>query len=305
MSQDTKELNKLIDHTLLKSDANYDQVSNLLDEAVENKFNSICIRPEFIKDFAHLYRTSAVVAFPEEKLDESKARELKITSIARLKQELGNEEPYLKVEEAKRALAEGALELDPVIQVSNLDAEDIQAQDAAKEELLEYFKLLREHEQELESENKINNNTVGSLFIKPIFSCEVLDDDELEVSVSVFAEAVLEFKEENPESKIQFAYKNSTGFIDKDLIQKLIGFEQEHAKSCTDHGHKHTELKLRSHKELIEKIIEQLKLYDPAKNIKIKAAGGIRSKEDALELIEAADGRLSHIGTSAGLDLIK
>jgi len=89
----------LFDHTILKPDATLQQISTLCDEAVTHKFKGVCVNPCFIKHAVSRLAGSgqhamAVVGFP-----------------------LGANRTDIKVDEAKRAVGEGAGELDMVINV--------------------------------------------------------------------------------------------------------------------------------------------------------------------------------------------
>ncbi len=89
----------LFDHTILKPDATLQQIMTLCDEAVANKFKGVCVNPCFIKKAAARLGNSgqlamAVVGFP-----------------------LGSNRTDIKVDEAKRAVGDGARELDMVINV--------------------------------------------------------------------------------------------------------------------------------------------------------------------------------------------
>ena len=119
--------------------------------------------------------------------------------------------------------------------------------------------------------------------LKPIFSCELLTETELELSISIFAEEVLNFYEQFPETigRIRCSYKNSTGFIK---------------------SHDGSAIKLAT-PELISRIATELNKHDPDHIIGIKAAGGVRDLSSAEAVAKAAAGRLTHIGTSAGANL--
>ncbi len=63
------ELNKYIEHTLLKQDASKAEIKKLLDEAIENKFFGICVNPcnaafasQYLKDTG--IKTVTVIGFP-------------------------------------------------------------------------------------------------------------------------------------------------------------------------------------------------------------------------------------------------
>lgn len=96
----------LIDHTILKPEATPDQVRKLCDEARHFDFASVCINPTHVRLAADLLRGSrvavcAVAGFP-----------------------LGATLPEVKAFEAQRVIAEGAREVDMVINVGALKAGD-------------------------------------------------------------------------------------------------------------------------------------------------------------------------------------
>lgn len=95
-------VNKLIDHTLLKQDATYDQIKTLTDEAKQYDFKSVCVNTSYVKDAAELLEGSDVlvcttIGFP-----------------------LGMTTTNTKVFEAKEAIENGAQEIDMVINVGAL-----------------------------------------------------------------------------------------------------------------------------------------------------------------------------------------
>ncbi len=254
--QQTININKLIDHTNLQPNATEAELQELVKEAQEYKFNSICIRSQWIKKFSSLYRCSATIDFPQKvyTCNETNLQEIIIT--------IGNASLEEKIQEAKQALDDGALELDPVINLKNIKNHDYKA---LRAELGAYIELLKSYDKEL--------------WLKPIFSCELLDDYNIEFSIDIFAQLVQELSREN---RIKFAYKNSTGFIKAENNFQLRSTSPE----------------------LIRYIANQLDEYDAQKIIHIKAAGGIKTYEQALAIIEAAQGRLSHIGSSNGAALL-
>lgn len=96
------ELAGLIEHTLLKSDADLNQIKKLCEEAVENNFAGVCIPPFYVPDAKIFVGDSevnivTVVGFP-----------MGYTAISS------------KVEEVKRAIDEGADEIDMVINLCAL-----------------------------------------------------------------------------------------------------------------------------------------------------------------------------------------
>jgi deoxyribose-phosphate aldolase len=97
-----KDIAKYIDHTLLRPDATYDQVTKLCNEAREFGFASVCVNPCYVRHCAGLLRGSSVkvctvIGFP-----------------------LGANVTETKALEARRAIREGATEVDMVINVGAL-----------------------------------------------------------------------------------------------------------------------------------------------------------------------------------------
>lgn len=93
-------LNRYIDHTLLKADATSSQVAKLCQEAKEHEFFSVCINSYYVKKAVSLLQGSktavcTVVGFP-----------------------LGASTMETKRFEAMKAIAEGAREIDMVLNIS-------------------------------------------------------------------------------------------------------------------------------------------------------------------------------------------
>lgn len=100
------EIAKYIDHTLLKQDATADQIRELCAEARKHGFMSVCVNPYWVKRCAELLRGSAVkvctvIGFP-----------------------LGANVADIKAMEARRAIRDGATEIDMVINVGALKSGD-------------------------------------------------------------------------------------------------------------------------------------------------------------------------------------
>lgn len=99
-------LAKMIDHTLLKPDATYSEIEKLCKEAKEYHFASVCINPAHVRQAAKLLSTSdvrvcTVIGFP-----------------------LGVNTPLTKALEVREAIANGASEVDMVINISALKSGD-------------------------------------------------------------------------------------------------------------------------------------------------------------------------------------
>jgi len=97
---------KLIDHTLLKPEATAEEIEKLCREAVQYGFFAVCVNAVWVPKVKALVRGTpvkvcAVVGFP-----------------------LGAQAPEIKLLEARRALREGAQEIDMVINIGALKSKD-------------------------------------------------------------------------------------------------------------------------------------------------------------------------------------
>lgn len=120
-------INKYIDHTLLKPTATFDQISKLCEEAKKYEFASVCINPCFVK-------------FATEQLKDSSVKVCTVIGFP-----LGNTTTQAKVDEAKQALKDGADEFDMVLNQSWIKSnkiEDAQADIAAVKDAID-GKLLK------------------------------------------------------------------------------------------------------------------------------------------------------------------
>ncbi len=101
-------LNKHIDHTKLGANVSKEQIDQLLEEAKEYDFKSVCINPIWVKYAKHKLRkttvlTCTVIGFPH-----------------------GTHQPNVKKYEAEQAVLDGAEELDLVINLYALKSKDYQ-----------------------------------------------------------------------------------------------------------------------------------------------------------------------------------
>lgn len=102
-----KDIAKFIDHTLLKPEATPAEIEKLCNEAKEYHFAAVCVNPPYVKQCAQILRdtdvdVAAVVGFP-----------------------LGAHTTETKVFEAKQAVADGAKEIDMVINIGALKAKQV------------------------------------------------------------------------------------------------------------------------------------------------------------------------------------
>jgi deoxyribose-phosphate aldolase len=101
-----EDLANMIDHTLLRSDAREEEIRALCEEALEHKFRSVCVNPAWISLVrSQLERSTvipcSVVGFP-----------------------LGASTPEIKALEARRAIRDGAKEIDMVLNIGALKSGD-------------------------------------------------------------------------------------------------------------------------------------------------------------------------------------
>jgi deoxyribose-phosphate aldolase len=101
-----EELARYIDHTILKPDATVEMVETVISEAREYGFRSVCVNPCWVKTVADGLRgsgvlTCSVVGFP-----------------------LGAATPEIKGMETRKAIRDGAKEIDMVINVGRLKSGD-------------------------------------------------------------------------------------------------------------------------------------------------------------------------------------
>jgi deoxyribose-phosphate aldolase len=99
-------LGRMIDHTLLKPDATEPQIRKLCEEAAQHGFATVCINPTWVRLAARLLQGTSVgvctvVGFP-----------------------LGANTSDVKIYETRRALFDGATEIDMVINVGALKSKD-------------------------------------------------------------------------------------------------------------------------------------------------------------------------------------
>lgn len=109
-------LNKYIDHTLLKPDATKDQIENLIEEAKEYDFASVCVNPTWVSLAAEAL----------------KATDVKVCTVIGFP--LGATTPAVKAFETQNAIQNGADEIDMVINVGALKSQNL---DLVKEDIAE------------------------------------------------------------------------------------------------------------------------------------------------------------------------
>ena len=172
---------KYIDHTLLKPDATADEIDVLCDEAEEFGFASVCVNPTWVKRAADRLRgsdvkTCSVIGFP-----------------------LGATTPEIKAMEARRALRDGAREVDMVINMGALKSGDLE--------------LVR-----TDIEKVVDSAHEGGAIVKVILETSKLSDEEKVIASALAKQAKADY------------VKTSTGFggggatvYDVSLMRETVG----------------------------------------------------------------------------------
>jgi len=215
-----KDIAKYIDHTLLKPEASSEDIIKLCQEALENEFAAVCINPSFVKLAYNVVKDSTVkvctvVGFP-----------------------LGANVSEIKGMEARRAIREGAKEIDMVINVGALKSKD--------ENLV--FRDIRA---------VVEACVDGSAICKVIIEAALLTDEEKVLACELAKKARAHY------------VKTSTGFGPGGATAHDVA--------------------------LMSKVVK-------GSAMGIKAAGGIRSLEEAEKMIKAGATR---IGASAGVKILQ
>jgi len=207
-----------IDHTLLRADASAAEVDVMCDEAIKYKFASVCVNPTWVRRVAGNLRgtdvlTCSVIGFP-----------------------LGAHTPEIKAMEARRAVREGAREIDMVVNIGAIKSGDWLT---VEKDIAGVVDAARE----------------AGAICKVIIEAAMLDDEEKVVTSRIARKAKAHY------------VKTSTGFgpggatvYDVALMREAVG---------PDMG--------------------------------VKASGGIKTAQDAKDMIAAG---ASRIGASAGIEII-
>jgi len=207
-----------IDHTLLRADASAAEVDVMCDEAIKYKFASVCVNPTWVRRVAGNLRgtdvlTCSVIGFP-----------------------LGAHTPEIKAMEARRAVREGAREIDMVVNIGAIKSGEWLT---VEKDIAGVVDAARE----------------AGAICKVIIEAAMLDDEEKVVTSRIARKAKAHY------------VKTSTGFgpggatvYDVALMREAVG---------PDMG--------------------------------VKASGGIKTAQDAKDMIAAG---ASRIGASAGIEII-
>lgn len=204
-----QEILKYVDHTLLKQTATWEQIQELCDEGIAHHTASVCIPPCFVKRAKEYVKDRlpicTVIGFPN-----------------------GYMTTGVKVEETKEAVADGADEIDMVINVGMV-------KEKRYEDVLEEIKAIKE--------------ACRGRLLKVIIETCLLTEEEKIKMCGIVTQSGAEY------------IKTSTGFAGGGATFEDVALMRKHV----------------------------------GKDVKVKAAGGISSVEDAEKFLELGAERL---GTS-------
>jgi len=224
----TLELALCIDHTLLKPETTPDQIARLCDEALEHGFGAVCVNPVFVRHVRQRLEDAGAIR--------PRLPRPAVVSVAGFP--LGAATSATKAEEARRAILDGATEIDMVVALSALLAGDLVA---VSKDVAAVAEVVHK------------NAPDGQL--KVILETAVLTTKQIELGCRCCQDGGADF------------VKTSTGF------HPAGGATIEHVRF--------------------------LKRY--AGSMRVKAAGGIRTADTALAMMNAGADRL---GTSSGVAIL-
>ena len=212
-------LSRYIDHTVLKSTTTSTDIEKLCAEAIEYDFFAVCVPPSFVKNSVSILagspqKIATVIGFP-----------------------FGYSVVAAKLEEAKQAIADGAHELDVVINLTALKNGDWNYLQSEMKALLD----------------PVRKN--GRL-LKVIIESGVLTNEEIIQCCGIYGELGVDFM------------KTSTGYAEKGASTAALQLMRQHLPS----------------------------------SIRLKASGGIRTYEQAMQMVQAGADRL---GCSASVEIVK
>ncbi len=221
---DTDKILSICDHTLLKQEATWDDIRQILDDAMEYHTASVCIPPCYVRP-AKEYMSKAAPG--------SDKSPVKICTVIGFPN--GNMTTATKVYETKDAIADGADEIDMVINIGRLKGGD-------NEYVLDEIRRIKD--------------ACGDHVLKVIIETCLLTREEKIRMCGIVTESGAEY------------IKTSTGFSTGGATFDDVKLMSEHI----------------------------------GPNVKIKAAGGISTLEDAEEFMRLGASRL---GTSRIVKLVK
>ncbi|KAJ4336190.1 hypothetical protein N0V87_005626 [Didymella glomerata] len=258
-----KELAKTVDHTVLKLDATSAQIDSLCSEARTEDFKSVCVRLNWVQRCVANLKGSTVV----------------VAAVVGFHE--GTQDTYSKLREARACVAAGASELDLVLNHSLL----------TKHNKPESPRVIRSHDSAIDSITAANTvansgSTTGS------------EDEEIPDYSAIYRELasirslcpspvviklILETSQLTPKQIL--AASHLAGAANLDFIKTSTGFNGPGASL--------------PNVQLMVGAAEYLHKTGVSKRqMEVKASGGVRSLETAVQMLEAGATRL---GTSSGL----
>ncbi|KAF3046686.1 hypothetical protein E8E11_002410 [Didymella keratinophila] len=258
-----KKLAKTVDHTVLKLDATSAQIDSLCSEARTEDFKSVCVRLNWVQRCVANLKGSTVV----------------VAAVVGFHE--GTQDTYSKLREARACVAAGASELDLVLNHSLL----------TKHNRPESPRVIRSHDSAIDSITAANTaansgSTTGS------------EDEEIPDYSAIYRELasirslcpapvviklILETSQLTPQQIL--AASHLAGAANLDFIKTSTGFNGPGASL--------------ENVQLMVGAAEYLHKTGVSKRqMEVKASGGVRSLETAVQMLEAGATRL---GTSSGL----
>ena len=212
---ENSEILKHIDHTLLKPTAGWEEIQKLCEEAIQYKTASVCVPPSYVARIKEAFRDRliicTVIGFP-----------------------LGYHTTAVKIYEAKKALEDGADEIDMVINLGDVKNENFEQITGEISEL---------------------KKTVGNKTLKVIIeTCYLTQNEKIRICQCV-TQGGADF------------IKTSTGFGTSGAVLEDIQLFRTHL----------------------------------GPHVKIKAAGGLKTREDLVTFINSGCER---IGTSSAVAIL-
>jgi deoxyribose-phosphate aldolase len=177
------ELNKYIDHTNLKPYATREDIKVLCDDAKRYQFASVCVHPYYVSEASKLLKGSniavgTVIGFP-----------------------LGANTTEVKTYEAAKAIEDGALELDMVINIAALKNRDYQL---------------------VENEIKVLLEVTKGHILKVIIEVSYLTEEEIIKMCEICKNNFVHF------------IKTSTGFSDRGASVEVVSLMKKHIGDITE-----------------------------------------------------------------------
>lgn len=213
---DKKEILKRVDHTLLKAYATWEDIVTLCEEAIANETASVCVPPAYIKRIHDTYGEKiticTVVGFP-----------------------LGYSVTEAKIAETRKAIEDGADEIDMVVNISDVKNG-----------------LYQKVEEEIRALKEVCKDKILKVIIE---TCYLTNDEKIAMCKAV-TDAGADY------------IKTSTGFGTGGAVLEDIRLFKKHI----------------------------------GPNVKIKAAGGISTREDLEAFVKEGCDR---IGTSRAVGLLQ